>query len=285
MKPASPALMAILGSNQFFMADCYGFTLRDGTAVRYTSAERDLTDPATGNVFAAGGPYFERSQVKFSAGVQVDELDIVVTAKPTDLLDGAAWFAALTAGILDGAEIELYRAFMPSFGDTAAGLVTLFAGRVTEVDIGRSKATIKANTHLELLNLQWPWRLFQPGCARTLFDAGCGLAKSGFATAWHVSAGSTAAILQTDCTQASGTASLGTLTFSSGALLGKSYGIRQQDGGALTLTTPVPALPAMGDALMLYPGCDKTQSTCKAKFANLQNFAGFPYIPVPETAT
>jgi uncharacterized phage protein (TIGR02218 family) len=284
MKTASPALMAILGGSQFFMADCYSFTLQDGTIVRYTSAEQDITDAATGNVFASGGPYFERSKVKFSRGVQVDELDITVTARPTDLLEGAPWLQALVAGILDGAEIQLDRAFMPGFGDTSAGLVTLFAGRVTEVDLGRTQATIKANTHLELLNLQWPWRLFQPGCSRTLFDSGCGLTKSSFGAAYAIAAGSTMTTLQTDYAEPDGTASLGTLTFNSGALAGKSYSIRQQTGGVFLLTVPVPVPPAAGDSITVYPGCDKQQNTCSAKFNNLQHFEGFPYVPVPETA-
>ncbi len=165
------------------MADCYSFILADGTTIRYTSAETAITDQATGHVFAASGPFFERSRVKFRTGVQVDELDITLTARASDIMfpGGPSWLSGLRAGVLDGAEVQLDRAFMRDFGDTSAGLVTLFYGRVVEVDVGRTQATIKANTHLELLNLQWPWRLFQPGCARTLFDAGCTLTKSAYA--------------------------------------------------------------------------------------------------------
>jgi uncharacterized phage protein (TIGR02218 family) len=79
-------------------------------------------------------------------------------------------------------------------------------------------------------------------------------------------------------------ASLGTLTFTSGALAGKSYSIRQQTGGVFLLTVPIPIPPAAGDAITVYPGCDKQQTTCQTKFANLQHFEGFPYVPVPETA-
>lgn len=34
-----------------------------------------------------------------------------------------------------------------------------------------------------------------------------------------------------------------------------------------------------GDAFTIYPGCDKQQSTCSAKFNNLIHFRGFPYVP------
>jgi uncharacterized phage protein (TIGR02218 family) len=285
MKSVSSGLMALLGTNQFFMADCYTFTLQDGTVARYTSADADIIDQATGNRFSASGPFFERSQVKFQRGVQVDELDLTLTAAPTHLLEGAPFLSALTAGIMDGAELRLDRAFMVSFGDTSAGLVTLFVGRIAEVDIGRTRATLKANTHLELLSLQWPWRLFQPGCTRTLYDAGCTLDMADFAVSATVGSGSTTRNIVSNLSRGAGWASLGMLVFTSGALAGKIFGIRFDDGaGNLQPTTPLPIPPSSGDTLTVYPGCDKQHSTCATKFSNLQHFEGFPYVPVPETA-
>jgi hypothetical protein len=34
-----------------------------------------------------------------------------------------------------------------------------------------------------------------------------------------------------------------------------------------------------GVPLTLYPGCDHLKATCLAKFDNLPNYGGFPYIP------
>ena len=97
-------------------------------------------------------------------------------------------------------------------------------------------------------------------------------------------AGSTLQVLQTDYNQANGTAALGTVTFTSGSLAGKSFNIQSQVGGAFRMTVPLSTLPAAGDVITVYPGCDKTKGTCQTKFSNLQHFAGFPYVPVPETA-
>jgi len=36
----------------------------------------------------------------------------------------------------------------------------------------------------------------------------------------------------------------------------------------------------VGDTLSIFPGCNKTLSTCKNVFGNLRNFGGFPWIPV-----
>lgn len=285
MKPASAALRAILAGSQFFMADCYSFTLVDGTMVRYTTADQDITDQATGHIFSSKGPLFERSKVRLQIGVHVDELDIVLTAGPNDRIDGVPWLQALGAGVLDGAEIQLDRAFMPSFGDISAGLLTIFAGRIVEIDSGRTQATIKANTHLELLTMQMPWRLFQPGCAFTLFDGRCMLNKASFGIAATIVGGASISAANTDLAQAAGWASLGTMKFTSGALGGKSFSIREHGvGGVLKPVVPFPVAPVAGDACMVYPGCDKQQATCQTKFNNLAHFGGFPYVPVPETA-
>jgi uncharacterized phage protein (TIGR02218 family) len=51
----------------------------------------------------------------------------------------------------------------------------------------------------------------------------------------------------------------------------------------LTLAeAPVRAM-AVGDAFAVVAGCDKLAATCRAKFANLINFRGFPTIPGDET--
>lgn len=286
MKTISSALRDILAGNNYFIVDCYTFLLANGQVLRYATADADVTDAATGHVFASSGPFFERGQVKFRIGVEVDELDITVKdAASTPMWSGGpAWMPGLIAGVLDGAEVQLDRAFMNNFGDTSAGLVTLFYGRVTEVDPGRTVATIKVNTHLELLNLQWPWRLFQPGCARTLFDAACTLTKSAFAVSCAVTSGSSLQFLHTNYAQPSASADAGTLTFTSGALSGQSYAIKKQVSGVISMLTPLPQLPAIGDTLNVYPGCDKTMATCDTKFANLAHFQGEPFVPAPETA-
>jgi len=61
--------------------------------------------------------------------------------------------------------------------------------------------------------------------------------------------------------------------------------ITQHSGTTLTLVRPLQALEdevngSSGLAnVILYPGCDHTRNTCKAKFNNLANFGGFPWIP------
>ena len=55
---------------------------------------------------------------------------------------------------------------------------------------------------------------------------------------------------------------------------------RARDGfEVISVWAPLSPTPAVGDALELVAGCDKSFETCRAKFANQINFRGFPHMP------
>jgi len=299
MKTASPALQALLATNQFTVADLYTFTLVGGQALRWTSFDTDVI--ANGNTFASGGqggPFFDRQDNKakchWKVGVEVDTLifDVVPGAATVNALP---FLQACRLGVFDGAELQLERAFLaPPVGGlyppvaASAGTVILFAGRVAEVDLGRSLATFNVNSHLELLNLNLPRNLFQSGCVNSLYDAACGAAKASYAVTGSASSGSTASVINATLAQATGWFDQGSIAFTGGQNAGFARTVKSYTAGrpgALSLIAPFPFVPAAGDAFTAYPGCDKTSGAggC-AKFANTARFKGFPYVPIPETA-
>lgn len=81
--------------------------------------------------------------------------------------------------------------------------------------------------------------------------------------------------------------SLGTLEWTSGANAGRIAEIASHDladGLALLTLLEAPVRPVgSGDGLIVRAGCDKRASTCRAKFANIANFRGFPHIPGQDT--
>ena len=289
MKPASSALESLLGSAQFWMADCYIIEFTNGFIGHYTNADYSITDQATGHVYAPG-PKIGRTQVKFHVGAQVDELDITIGASPTDLIDGTQWFQAMQEGLFDSAIITLNRAFMATAGDTSAGLLTIFYGTVATCTVDRQKAIVKATTYLDLLNLNMPFRLFQAGCKYALYSVDCTLVKSAFAVAGTVGASppNSITVVTSGVSQATGYFSLGTMTFTSGLMDGESYPIQSSTnyGSYSQFNTmfPMSHTPNPGDTFNAYPGCDKQLITCQTKFSNGINFGGYPFIPVPETA-
>ena len=89
--------------------------------------------------------------------------------------------------------VQRERAFLQAWGTTPIGSVILFKGRVTKVDsVGRTSAEITVASDLVLLDIDMPRNFYQPTCAHTLYDSGCGLVKSTFGAAGIVAAGSSA---------------------------------------------------------------------------------------------
>ena len=290
MKPASTALQILLASRQFFAADLYTFTLIGGSVLRYCSGDRDIT--AGGNLFTAQGPRIDRKDNKakchWKTGVEVDTLIFDVIPQASDMVNGQAFLSACVQGVFDGAELELERAFMATYGDTSVGTVLLFAGRVAEIDAGRAGATFSISSHLELLNLQLPRNLWQPGCVNSLGDPSCGVDLASYAVAGGAAAGSSASVVAASLAQPTRYFDQGKIAFTSGANAGLTRSVKSWlagSPGSIALLAPLPNAPAAGDGFTIYPGCDKTLggNGC-AKFANTARFKGYPFVPTPDTA-
>lgn len=291
MKPASTALINLLATRQFYSADLYEFSLSGGGQLNYCGGDKDIVwNGITWSASGTTGPYFDRNDNKakchWKVGIEVDTLVFDVLPGSSTVL-GDPFLSAIRQGIFDGAEMTLYRAFMPTYGNVAAGTVIMFAGRVAEIDASGSLATFSVNSHLELLNQNLPRNLYQSGCLNTLYDTACTLNQASFTVTASAGASSTQSIVNTALTQATGYFDLGVITFTSGANNGISRTIKtyvQGSPSTVNVIAPFPTAPNSGDTFSIVPGCDKQQSTCQNKFSNLANFRGFPYVPENSTA-
>jgi uncharacterized phage protein (TIGR02218 family) len=283
MKQASSALVALLlNSDQFIMADLYTITLVGGPILRYSAAPTALS--ATGYTFALG-PRFERSKFKVVIGTQVDELQVQIYPEPTDLVGGISFLRAAWQGQFDGALLQLERAFMPTYGDTSPGTIVLFSGRISDIECTRSSVDIKSRSHLELLNIQMPRRLWQSSCTHLFGDAMCQFDRSSMQATFSAGPGSSQVQIASALSPTPSNLYVqGTLTGITGANAGSSRTVAEMGGGwvhvKLAFASPVLA----GDQFQLLPGCDRTFATCTNLFNNAAHFGGFPYIPTPETA-
>ena len=287
MKSASAALIALLNSGeQFIMADLYTFTLVGGaTILRYSAAPTPIV--ANGYLFAVG-PKFERSKTKVVIGTQVDEFDIKIYPEATDVVGSTPFLEAAWQGQFDGGLVQLERAFMGAdaggYGDTSAGTVILFSGRISDIDCSRTGVEMKCRSHLELLNIQMPRRLWQSSCTHVFGDAMCLFNRSSLAAMFSAANGSTTTVIQGAPTTATPYAQ-GTIIAVTGCNAGYSRTISSfVSGGTLTVKLAFLSSVAVGDQFQLLPGCDRTLATCTNVFNNALHFGGFPYIPTPETA-
>jgi uncharacterized phage protein (TIGR02218 family) len=283
MRAASPALIALLASSdRFMMADLYTITLVGGSVLRYSAAPTALF--ANGYTFALG-PKFERSKTKIVIGTQVDELEVKIYTEPTDLIGGLPFLQAAWQGELDGALVRLERAFMVTYGDTSPGTAVLFAGRISDIDCTRTGIDLKCRSHLELLNIQMPRRLWQSSCTHTFGDAMCQFDRSSMQATFSAGLGSSEAQIATSLSPTPPSLYIqGTVIGVTGANARSSRTVANMAGGWIyvRLAFLSPILP--GDQFRLLPGCDRTLSTCTTVFNNAVHYGGFPYIPTPETA-
>lgn len=290
MRPATGALRAYLADpkvTEVLVADLLTLTLANGAGqVCLTNYDNDLV--IAGVLYRRGPTQYVRDTVKIGVGLKADPITLTIYPDPFDALGGVTWQTAAQQGVLDGARVSVDKLVMSYPGDTSLGTVNLFTGRIADVEGDRASVRLTCKSDVELLDTPFPINVYQPTCSHTLFDGGCTLSRAAFTTNTTVGASSTAQRLNnTGLVAATGYYDLGTVAMTSGVLRGQQRPIKAYTLGSpntIVLMRPFPVAPAAGDTMAVAPGCDKLQTTCTNKFANLAHFRGEPFIPAPEQA-
>lgn len=296
MRPITPQpgytaddLKALLATKRFIYVDCYTFQNKDGVTLRYSTAQRDV------NIFASvadGHPAaYTSKEVKVSGikvevgvGVEVDEQELDLTYSPTQPYQGIPFAEALLVGRFDGATIRRDRYFSAGWGTPWVGGVPFFIGRTSSLDkVGRSGATMKVKSDLVLFDTQMPRKVYQTGCLHTFGDPGCTINRALFTTAGLTFTGSTDSVIL--WAGATAVMEKGTIQMVD---LGGATQVRTIDdvvvGSVLKLASPLDFDPGAGVHFLAVQGCLKTYAAC-GDYNNQQNYQGFPFIPVAETAS
>ncbi len=276
MKTLPPALAAHIATGATSLCWCWRLTRRDGARQGFTDHDRPVTFDATIFEAATG---FTASEVKDTIGLNVDNLEVTSALSSDHLVE-----ADLASGYYDDAAVELFRV---NWADPAQR-VLMRAGSLGEVR--RSGIAFAAEVRGLAHYLQQPkGRLYQFTCDADLGDARCGIDRTAPVYAGH---GSIATITSARGFTASGLSAYldgwftrGLLTFTSGAANGQAIEVKAHAVSAATgviafeLWSPARLPLAAGQTFTVTAGCDKTLSTCAAKFANTINHRGFPHIP------
>lgn len=284
MRQASPQLIALLDAEQFVMADLYTITTIQGIEYCYTSYDFSLV--VNGKEFKAKGPIISRDGISLSLGIEVDNLSITIETNENTKFGDVPVAQAFHNGILDGARFKLERVFMDMHTptDTSAGTLVLFEGRIVEPELDRYVINASVVSDVDNLKLQMPRNLYTPGCLNTLFDSACGLLSADFAVNTTIATNSTPSQILCDLSQPQGWFTQGVVEFLEGANIGIKRTVRLHEAGSLLLTLPLLEMPEIGEAIRVYPGCDKRLDTCENRFNNRARFRGAPFVPVPETS-
>ena len=261
-----------MASGAATVARAWSVTRRDGVALGFTDHDRPL---------AFDGMEF-RPEAGLSALALVQGTGLSVdNSEATGVLssDGIAE-ADLIAGRYDGAAVRMWLVDWSDVGSRALR----FAGTLGEVRRTGGAFSAELRGLSEALNRP-TGRLYQTGCGATLGDGACRVDLSAPGMRADVPAGTTDG-LTFRLPLASFPArwfERGRLAVLGGAAQGLSGVIKRDrtENGlrVLDLWAPLPILPGPTDLVRVEPGCDKRAATCQAKFANMENFRGFPFIP------
>ncbi len=260
----------------------YGLVM-EPTYYRYCSWDRDVE--YDGETWLSNSLLIERDKVRSVVGLEVDRMQVRVFASNDMEIGGLPFMQACQLGLLDGATIKLDRAYFDVDGMLMGIIDSFFYGRASVAKVSRSTAELEVASYLELLNVNMPRSVYQPGCQNTLYDSGCTLSQTAYSREATVLSGSTTTSLNLSLGAGTydGVFSLGGLLGIVGANSHVLRTVKSWDGNTAVLVSPLAHAPVVGDTFQIWPGCDKTQNTCDKGFDNLVNFRGFPYIPQPET--
>lgn len=252
------------------LARIVDFTLLSGAVLRFTDSDRSVT--YGGNVYAPG---CDVSQVQAAVGASTQSCTVTVT-----LGDSGLTTTMIEAGLLDNAKyvVRVIDFVMPTLPP-----VIFFLGFVSKITYNdRLSASIDGRP-LSSKGVPLATDKFSSNCRADLGDSRCKVNVD----ALKVIGVTVTVVTNTQNFSMSNTGawSNGLVVFTSGVNIGYSFEIAKSVIGAVILKGVMPFLPAVGDTLTLYPGCDKTTANCSGLYGNIANFQGEPFSIAPYTAS
>lgn len=259
------------------IARAWAISRRDGLVLGFTDHDGELT--FAGIRFRPDAGLTAQAVVQ-GAGLSVDNTEAIGA-----LSDGAIEERDIIAGRWDGAELRQWEV---DWSDPTQYRL-IFRGHLGAVTRGGGAFKAELRGLSEPLN-QPVGRVFHPRCSAILGDAACkvnmnrpGLSGEGVITS-----------IEGGRFQLAGLAGFDDRWFERGRLLVIS-GAAAEIGGHIKndratpnggrevdLWTQTGIMPAVGDRVTLFAGCDKSVENCRLKFRNFPNFRGFPHLPLED---
>jgi uncharacterized phage protein (TIGR02218 family) len=274
MRTLSPALAGHLDGDATTMCHCWRVTRRDGTVLGFTEHDHDLRFDGT-DFWAASG--FQAADSEAASGLSVEAGEVTGGFSSVAISE-----ADVIAGRYDGARVEVFQVNWQA-ADQHILLRVQEIGDVVRAG-GAFRAELRRLTH-RLDQVQG--RIYGRRCDAVLGDGRC---KVDLSHPAYRGSGAIVAVLGETRIRVSGLDAAvagffryGVVRFVDGENAGHRCDIedhrRDEDAVVLSLWLPPPLPLAVGDALTVTAGCDKSFATCGEKFDNRLNFQGFPHMP------
>lgn len=274
MRQLSAEFSSHIASGATNLCWCWKIVRTDGVTLGFTDHDQPLSFDALTYQPAHG---LDGGEVSAKLGAGVDTSEVLGVLHNDAISDDD-----LTLGRYDGATVTTFRV---NWLDTSVRdrqrVDTI--GEITRED-GLFRAELRSQQ--QAMNIV-RGRRYQRLCDADLGDGRCGV---DIENATFKAAASVVQIVNRHTLNlgtlsgfAKGWFSHGKAIWSDGQRVGLTDGVivHALNGSdhLLSFALPVGDWVEAGDALTLYVGCDKAHATCRLKFANIENFRGFPHIP------
>ncbi|MGB3314884.1 MAG: DUF2163 domain-containing protein [Albidovulum sp.] len=264
-----------LASGVTTLARAFAVTRKDGVELGFTDHDRDLT--FDGITFRAGSGMTAKA-IQQATGLSVDNTEAFGALQSEAIRE-----EDILAGRYDGAEV---RGWLVNWADVSVRVLQ-FRGTLGEIVRKGGAFNAELRGLSETLN-QEQGQIYHARCSAVLGDGRCrfDLDQVGYSDERPVEE-----VVGGRLFRFADFAGFEDRWFEKGrfrVLTGKAAGLvgsvkndRLRAGNArdVELWHALGAVPAPGDMVRIEAGCDRRAKTCRLKFANFDNFRGFPDIP------
>lgn len=275
MKTRSIALAAHQARETTTIARCWRYERNDGAI--FTVTDHDVPIVFNGETYSAKDGVTPTSIAQeASAAVANSEVNGYLT--PTGLTE-----EDIFAGLWDNAFVSIFEV---NYNDLSMGAMALGSGNIGEVKAGRTAFNAEMRGLTQRLQ-KVVGRVYTAGCPWVFGSIGsayvpaCNIDLGPLTVTGTVtSVASLRDFTDSALAQPSDYFGAGLITMTSGENENVQMEVYSFAAGRFVLHLPLPYNVAIGDTYSVTPGCRKRfTEDCRTKWANTNNFGGFPQVP------
>lgn len=239
-----------------------------GEALHYARGERDFEFQGATYLKAA----FNRSPIRSGAGEGLEQVELRV---PRSHPVARLFSAGPTTAPVRVTVFHVHRQDMAA-GDS---FTVPFVGQVGQAGFRGGECVLTLESMRALLGYKSPSLLVQTRCANFLYDRQCQLNREAFKYT-----GGTVSAMEGFTLTISGladSAGADATRYEFGFIIapsGEHLFVEKQDGDTVFLLSPAQYV-SLGDAVVVYWGCDRTAEVCHSRFGNIQHHNGRALMP------